>query len=87
MGLSDHTPGHATVLGSVALGARVIEKHFTDDTNRDGPDHKFDGSQNLARNGGPHTRIRASQRVEYKKVENERHCRYPASGIEGNAPD
>ncbi len=41
LGLSDHTPGHATVLGAVALGARVIEKHFTDDTNRLGPDHAF----------------------------------------------
>ena len=41
LGLSDHTPGHSTVLGAVALGARVIEKHFTDDLNREGPDHKF----------------------------------------------
>lgn len=41
MGLSDHTPGHATVLGAVALGARVIEKHFTDDNQRIGPDHPF----------------------------------------------
>ena len=41
LGLSDHSFGHATVCGSVALGARVIEKHFTDDNNRDGPDHKF----------------------------------------------
>jgi len=41
LGLSDHTQGHATVLGAVALGARVIEKHFTDDNNRSGPDHKF----------------------------------------------
>ncbi len=41
LGLSDHTSGHATVLGAVALGARVVEKHFTDDTSRDGPDHKF----------------------------------------------
>lgn len=41
LGLSDHTPGHATVLGAVALGARVIEKHFTDDTGREGPDHCF----------------------------------------------
>jgi sialic acid synthase SpsE len=41
MGLSDHTPGHATVLGAVALGARVIEKHFTDDNRREGPDHPF----------------------------------------------
>jgi sialic acid synthase SpsE len=41
LGLSDHTLGHATVLGAVALGARVIEKHFTDDTTRTGPDHGF----------------------------------------------
>jgi N-acetylneuraminate synthase len=41
LGLSDHTHGHATVLGAVALGARVIEKHFTDDNEREGPDHAF----------------------------------------------
>ena len=41
LGLSDHTPGHVTVLGAVTLGARVIEKHFTDDTARSGPDHGF----------------------------------------------
>jgi N-acetylneuraminate synthase len=41
LGLSDHTHGHATVLGAVALGARVVEKHFTDDTTREGPDHRF----------------------------------------------
>jgi len=41
LGLSDHTPGHSTVLGAIALGARVIEKHFTDDNSREGPDHKF----------------------------------------------
>jgi N-acetylneuraminate synthase len=41
LGLSDHTTGHATVLGAVALGARVVEKHFTDDNARSGPDHGF----------------------------------------------
>jgi N-acetylneuraminate synthase len=41
LGLSDHTPDHATVLGAVALGARVVEKHFTDDNARMGPDHAF----------------------------------------------
>ena len=30
LGLSDHTPGHETVLGSIMLGAKVTEKHFTD---------------------------------------------------------
>lgn len=41
LGLSDHTFGHATVLGALALGAVVFEKHFTDDNDRVGPDHKF----------------------------------------------
>lgn len=41
LGLSDHTPGHAAVLGAVTLGACAVEKHFTDDNNRDGPDHPF----------------------------------------------
>jgi N-acetylneuraminate synthase len=41
LGLSDHSIGHIAVLGAVALGARAIEKHFTDDTNRVGPDHGF----------------------------------------------
>lgn len=41
LGLSDHTYGCTTVLGAIALGARVIEKHFTDDNGREGPDHAF----------------------------------------------
>lgn len=41
LGLSDHTSGHATTLGAISLGARVIEKHFTNDNNQDGPDHAF----------------------------------------------
>lgn len=41
LGFSDHTPGHSAVLGAVALGARVVEKHFTDDNSRVGPDHAF----------------------------------------------
>lgn len=41
LGLSDHTAGDVTVLGAIALGARIIEKHFTDDNNRSGPDHAF----------------------------------------------
>ena len=41
LGLSDHTFGHISVLGAVALGARVVEKHFTDDNSRIGPYHNF----------------------------------------------
>src|SRR5512143_2457342 len=41
LGLSDHTHAVAPILGAVALGARVIERHFTDSNDREGPDHKF----------------------------------------------
>ena len=41
LGLSDHTQGHTTVLGAISLGATVIEKHFTDNNKRIGPDHHF----------------------------------------------
>ena len=41
LGLSDHSPYHSAVLGAIALGARIIEKHFTDDNSRVGPDHAF----------------------------------------------
>jgi N-acetylneuraminate synthase/N,N'-diacetyllegionaminate synthase len=40
VGYSDHTEGLDAVLAAVALGARVIEKHFTLDKNLPGPDHK-----------------------------------------------
>lgn len=46
LGLSDHTSGHTTVLGAVALGARIIEKHFTDDQEQEGPDHYFSMTPN-----------------------------------------
>lgn len=41
VGYSDHTPGSIVPLGAVALGGCVIEKHFTDDKTRNGPDHPF----------------------------------------------
>jgi N,N'-diacetyllegionaminate synthase len=40
VGYSDHTIGLAISTGAVALGATVIEKHFTLDRNLPGPDHK-----------------------------------------------
>ena len=40
VGYSDHTPGIEISLAAVALGATVIEKHFTLDRTLPGPDHK-----------------------------------------------
>lgn len=38
IGLSDHTTSNFTCLGSVALGASILERHFTDNMERPGPD-------------------------------------------------
>ena len=40
VGYSDHTPGIEVATAAVAMGASVIEKHFTLDRNLPGPDHK-----------------------------------------------
>ena len=40
VGFSDHTIGFEAALGAVALGASIIEKHFTLDKSQKGPDHK-----------------------------------------------
>ena len=70
LGLSDHTPGHTTVLGAVTLGARVIEKHFTDDNNKLGPDHGFSLNPKTWREMIDSTReLELSLGIQEKKIE------------------
>ena len=70
LGLSDHTPGHTTVLGAVTLGARVIEKHFTDDNNKLGPDHRFSLNPKTWREMIDATReLELSLGIQEKKIE------------------
>ena len=38
VGYSDHSVGELAIQGATALGARILEKHFTDSLNRKGPD-------------------------------------------------
>lgn len=40
VGFSDHTQGMAVPIAAVAMGADIVEKHFTYDKNASGPDHK-----------------------------------------------
>ncbi len=74
LGLSDHTPGPSTTLGAVALGARVIEKHFTDNPLREGPDHQFSMDPQSWREMVDRTReLEAALGTQEKRImENER---------------
>lgn len=57
VGYSDHTSGSEAALAAVALGARVIEKHFTLDKSLPGPDHA--ASADIAELQGLVQRIRS----------------------------
>lgn len=59
VGYSDHTAGIAVPVAAVALGATLIEKHFTLDRNLEGPDHKASLEP-----GELHDMIKAIRQVE-----------------------
>jgi len=49
VGFSDHTLGSRAALAAAAMGAVAIEKHFTDDATRPGPDHRFSATPDVLR--------------------------------------
>jgi N-acetylneuraminate synthase len=49
VGFSDHTIGSAVPLAAIAAGAVAIEKHFTNDPDRAGPDHRFSATPEVMR--------------------------------------
>lgn len=73
-GLSDHTLDNTTAIASVALGASIIEKHFTLDRNGGGPDDSFSlepqGLADLC--SGARTAWEALGRVDYGRKSSEK---------------
>ena len=72
-GLSDHTLDNATAVASVALGASIIEKHFTLDRNGGGPDDTFslEPPDLLALCQGVKTSWNSLGRVDYSRKSSE----------------
>ena len=73
VGLSDHTLDNTTAVASVALGAAIIEKHFTLDRTNGGPDDSFslepDGLEDLCT--GARTAWEALGAVDYGRKSSE----------------
>lgn len=72
-GLSDHTIDNTTAITSVALGARIIEKHFTFDRNGGGPDDSFslEPAELAALCEGARTAWEALGKVDYGRKSSE----------------
>ncbi len=79
VGYSDHTPGIEIPIAAVALGATVIEKHFTLDRSLPGPDHKasiephelkamVDGIRNIERALGDGIKRPSSSELKNKPI-------------------
>lgn len=66
VGLSDHSKGISAALGAVALGACMIEKHFTLDKTLPGPDHSFSADPTELRSMIDNIRLLEEQLGSYK---------------------
>ncbi len=77
VGLSDHTLGHTVALGAVALGAQVVEKHFTLNRSDGGPDSAFSMEPNELKEMVDRIREleRALGEVTYKLTEKQKKSR------------
>lgn len=73
IGLSDHTLDNTTAITSVALGASIIEKHFTLDRNRGGPDDSFslEPAEMAALCAGAKTAWQALGQIDYGRKSSE----------------
>lgn len=73
IGLSDHTLDNTTAITSVAMGASIIEKHFTLDRSGGGPDDSFslEPSEMAALCRGARTAWQAMGRVDYGRKSSE----------------
>lgn len=72
-GLSDHTLDNTTAIASIAMGASIIEKHFTLDRNNGGPDDSFslEPSELKALCKGAITAWQAMGKVDYGRKSSE----------------
>ena len=72
-GLSDHTLDNTTAIASVALGASIIEKHFTLDRSGGGPDDSFslEPAEMAALCAGAKTAWQALGRIDYGRKSSE----------------
>jgi pseudaminic acid synthase len=72
-GLSDHTIDNTTAIASIALGASIIEKHFTLDRNGGGPDDSFslEPAELMALCNGARTAWAALGQVDYGRKSSE----------------
>lgn len=72
-GLSDHTLDNTTAIASVAMGASIIEKHFTLDRNGGGPDDSFslEPAELAALCNGTRTAWEALGKIDYGRKSSE----------------